>query len=404
MSKVINYEDIPIQKYINIDTIYKNGGFQQPDAMTVLMKVRNGGGFRPCKGKKYFVIHSTKSDVNWPDFLDQETGLYTYYGDNKDSGYELHSKMGNKFLKEIFDELSFGTREERLKIQPLFLFESNKENRGVQYKGMLVPGFKNLNEKEFLVAMWATKKNKERFQNYKAIFTLLDPSEGSINEPNDSRINLNWLDDIKNGKCYDSQYAPIAYKRWVDTGKYTPFESKIMNEVRSKEEQLPSDPIKKNMLNYIFRYFFNSNNKKDSTKFEAFALYILSLSDANILKLDNTRPTRDGGRDGIGEYRILSNVERPLTVFFSVEAKCYNENDSVGVKETSRLISRIKHRQFGVLVTTSFVAKQAYEEIVEDGHPISIISGGDIIEILYKNGYYSMEHIKELLENNFPKN
>ena len=99
----------------------------------------------------------------------------------------------------------------------------------------------------------------------------------------------------------------------------------------------------------------------------------------------------------------MSKSERPLTTFFAVEAKCYNENDSVGVKETSRLISRIKHRQFGVLVTTSFVAKQAYEEIVEDGHPISIISGGDIIEILYRNGYHSLDKLNELLETNFPK-
>ncbi len=403
MSKIIMYEDIPKQKYINIDTIYKNGGFQQPDAMTVLMKVRNGGGFRPCKGKKYFVIHSTRSDVNWPDYLDQEIGLYTYYGDNKESGYELHSTMGNQFLKEIFDKLSYRTREERLKIQPIFLFETNKENKGVQYKGLLVPGFQNLNEKEFLVAMWATKKNKERFQNYKAIFTLLDPSEGSFFEPNDSRLNLNWLDDIKNGNCYDSKYAPIAYKRWVDSGKYTPFESKVMNEVRGKDEQLPADPVKKNMLNYIFRYFSSQNNKKDSTKFEPFALYISMLSDSNISKLDNTRPTKDGGRDGIGEYRIMNKTERPLTTFFAVEAKCYNENDSVGVKETSRLISRIRHRQFGVLVTTSYVANQAYKEIIEDDHPIVIISGIDIIDILYKNGITNLNSLKNFLVTNFPK-
>ena len=87
MSKIIKYEDISKQEYINIDTIYKNGGYQ--DAMSLLMKVRNGGGFRPCKGKFYYVIHSTKSDVDWPDYLDNEIGLYTYYGDNKEPGSAL---------------------------------------------------------------------------------------------------------------------------------------------------------------------------------------------------------------------------------------------------------------------------------------------------------------------------
>ena len=106
MTKIIEYSEIEKEKYIDIDTIYKNGGFQQSDAMTVLMKVRNGGGFRPCKGKSYFVIHSTKSDIDWPDFLDYETGIYTYYGDNKQPGYELHSKMGNQFLRDIYDKLS----------------------------------------------------------------------------------------------------------------------------------------------------------------------------------------------------------------------------------------------------------------------------------------------------------
>jgi hypothetical protein len=33
-----------------------------------------------------------------------------------------------------------------------------------------------------------------------------------------------------------------------------------------------------------------------------------------------------------------------------------------GVREMSRLISRLRHRQFGVLVTTSYVDNQAYRE------------------------------------------
>ena len=38
----------------------------------------------------------------------------------------------------------------------------------------------------------------------------------------------------------------------------------------------------------------------------------------------------------------------------------------VGYRDTSRLISRLRHRQFGILITTSYVNKYAYEEIVED--------------------------------------
>jgi hypothetical protein len=56
--------------------------------------------------------------------------------------------------------------------------------------------------------------------------------------------------------------------------------------------------------------------------------------------------------------------------------------DGVGVRETSRLISRLRHRQFGVLVTTSHLDTQAYREIREDGHPVVIIAGHDIVDIL----------------------
>jgi hypothetical protein len=70
----------------------------------------------------------------------------------------------------------------------------------------------------------------------------------------------------------------------------------------------------------------------------------------------------------------------------ALEAKCFGKDHGVGVRPTSRLISRIKHRQFGILVTTSYLDSQAYNEIKEDGHPILIISGKDLIEILRKKG------------------
>jgi Restriction endonuclease len=65
-------------------------------------------------------------------------------------------------------------------------------------------------------------------------------------------------------------------------------------------------------------------------------------------------------------------ADDPVYAEFSLEAKCYQPGfdgkvvNTIGVREVSRLISRIRHRQFGVLVTTSVVAPQAYEEVRED--------------------------------------
>jgi len=101
----------------------------------------------------------------------------------------------------------------------------------------------------------------------------------------------------------------------------------------------------------------------------------------NIASLDLTRPSRDGGRDGVGKYRIGTDAASIL-VDFALEAKYYSVSNSVGVREMSRLISRLRHRQFGVLVTTSYVDAQAYKEIKEDLHPIVVICAADIADIL----------------------
>lgn len=56
------------------------------------------------------------------------------------------------------------------------------------------------------------------------------------------------------------------------------------------------------------------------------------------------------------------------------------DKSTLGAREISRLISRLQHRKFGVLVTTSAIARQGYEEVGEDRHPTIFISGRDIAE------------------------
>ena len=70
-----------------------------------------------------------------------------------------------------------------------------------------------------------------------------------------------------------------------------------------------------------------------------------------------------------------------------MEAKLYSPNNGVGVSQTSRLISRLKNKEFGVLVTTSYVDPQAYAEIKEDGHNILFVDARNIGDILYHNGF-----------------
>jgi restriction endonuclease Mrr len=101
-------------------------------------------------------------------------------------------------------------------------------------------------------------------------------------------------------------------------------------------------------------------------------------------------------------------TDDPVYAEFSLEAKCYRPSleemtaNRVGVKEVARLISRIRHRQFGVLVTTSVVHKQAYQEAREDRHPIIFISGRDIADILIRAGFNTPQSVETFLKAEFP--
>ena len=104
---------------------------------------------------------------------------------------------------------------------------------------------------------------------------------------------------------------------------------------------------------------------------------------------------------------LLGLSDDPVYAEFSLEAKCYKPplfgqtTNSVGVKEVSRLISRIRHREFGVLVTTSVIGQQAYKEVREDRHPIIFFCGKDIADILMTSGFNTSELVRDLLQNEF---
>ena len=67
------------------------------DPLPPLLKVSNQGGFR-YRGKsdkpELIVLTTTLNDADWPDNLDRETGIFTYYGDNKSPGSDIHEPLG----------------------------------------------------------------------------------------------------------------------------------------------------------------------------------------------------------------------------------------------------------------------------------------------------------------------
>jgi hypothetical protein len=49
-----------------------------------------------------------------------------------------------------------------------------------------------------------------------------------------------------------------------------------------------------------------------------------------------------------------------------------------------KLVSRLKYRDFGVFMTASNFDRTVQKELIEDGHPVVLVAGGDIARMLIK--------------------
>lgn len=405
------YEKIKKEDRINhhliIDAVYKANPAEKTmggEVLSKLLGVKNQGGFRyrgDTNEPRLVMLFTSGEDVYWRDEMDSALGIFLYYGDNKTPGRDLHKTNlhGNEILRYMFSLACSNSIEDRKKIPPVLVFKKHS-GRDVKFLGLAVPGIKGKPSKDWLTAVWGQNRDGDRFQNYKAFFTILDTSRGSQQFPNDSKINLAWLTDIEEGKAYESIYAPEEWKRYISGSQYNALFASMEKYAKSKDEQLPKpNTIQWDILKTIHDYFYQ---KDKGYSFEAFAADMIRYMDQNIVDTSVTRPYKDGGFDAIGTYKIFSRAENTVLVDFYLQAKCYNSKNGVNVSDTSRLISRIKDRQFGIMFTTSYVGNQAYQEILEDGHPIVIINGKTISDFVFNElEIHDLRNLNNWLHNNY---
>jgi hypothetical protein len=387
----VAFADLPAADLV-LERTYRGGVNRNfgDDPIFKLLPVGNQGGFRVTgsivKGTvKLVVLYTSGVEVDWPDEIDPTTGDFTYYGDNRHPGRELHDtpRGGNLLLRNVF-AASRETAESRLTVPPVLLFQAAGSGRDVMFRGLLAPGSPRLSGDEELVAIWRTTKD-HRFQNYRSHFTVLQT-------PVVSRA---WINQILAGDPLGDA-CPGEWRKWVQGRIYQALEAPRNVAVRSKAEQLPK-PEDAWMMRLVHKHF-----SPNPVAFENFAAQLWLRSDPNVASVEVTRPSRDGGRDAIGEYRLGPGVD-PIRLQFALEAKCYNpDGGGLGVKMVSRLISRIKHREFGVFVTTAYVGDQPYKEVREDGHPIVFLVGRDLVEILKKMGLTTPAALTTYLDTEYP--
>lgn len=367
-----------------IDCVYQGGTAPNLSAEPfhkLIPCCENSGGFRKTlrrdgSGKyAYVVLYTSMEELEWPDYLEEETGIFRYYGDNRQPGKALTDtkKKGNKVLEDTFNLLN--SNQSLDDMPPFLVFRKTGNGRDIRFLGLAAPGNPKISPDKDLVAFWRTV-NDNRFQNYEAYFTILNTGEKPISRK--------WLEALIYDHENSDQYAPdvwLNFKKKRRNG-IIPLQASRLLGIPSKYLQLQSDEEGRRCLEFIREHY-----KNNSYGFETCAIDIAKKMDNHFIDFNQTRPWRDGGRDALGFYSINagSKTNHPLIIDCALEAKCYNSNNSVGVREMSRLISRIRYRQFGILITTSYVDKQAYKEVLEDQHPILIVTASDISGILRNN-------------------
>ena len=391
-TSIISKDAIPVTGTSNattqlrVDSLYRNTNnwnnakdefnrfFRFPDGKGI----NNTSGFRP-KSKAntgrtdildcaFCVLVTNFEESEWPDSLNVETGLFTYYGDNRSPGSAIDKTPvgGNRLLQDVFSKAHSQRRQD---IPPFLCFEKVKRVDGtyMRYLGLACPGAQGLSALDDLGGIWRIKGD-QRFQNYRAVFTIL----------REEITSKAWLDDLAAGVApADSVHCPRNWKYWVDTGIYKALECERETLPRTKSSQQPWTSDEGRVLREV-------HSGLSEREFEFAAAEIVRLMDGRFRNLTVTQAVRDGGRDVVGTY-VVGHPNHEIRLSAYIEAKRWNLTSAVGVKPMMRLISRLKHRDLGVFVTTSFFAPQVQEELIEDRHPILLVSGGDIARVLIEN-------------------
>lgn len=234
-----------------VDAIYEGGDSGNLSAEVIsklIPKMGNAGGFRyvgDAESTPLVVLFSNSSNKDWPDYLDEHLGTYQYYGDNRTPGVKVLEKKGNRVLHQAFAKRHGNSNDRAL--APIFLiFKSIGEGHSVRFRGLAVPGSDLMKSEEDLIPIWRATKGV-RFQNYKAVFTVL----------NEVEISGDWIRKIATERKLDLQdlRTPSAIKQWVESATYNPLVTEGPDISRTSPTNADSQYVSKSLLQRLRRFF-----------------------------------------------------------------------------------------------------------------------------------------------------
>lgn len=205
------------EKDLIVDEVYPGGAGLVDEPIRNLLGVGNMGGIRPrvdATGQlMYVVLYSTGDQPEWPDQFDSSSATFTYFGDNRSPGQDLLRSPGNRILDRVA-RLDLETREGRAECPPLFIFHLARgyPARSVSFRGLAVPGRAPLSDGNWCSAKYFDS-GSGKYLNFEIQLTIL----------NDRVVRRSWLDGLGHARKL-TEDCPKAFRTWMETGEYLPFE------------------------------------------------------------------------------------------------------------------------------------------------------------------------------------
>ena len=344
--------------------------------------IGNSGGIRAAKYLKieselpcYMVLITRRISHRWynpwEDIIDYSTGTIFYWGDAKFDSNKTYSEFrGNKHLIRTYERI---LENKMLEIPPILHF-SKVESGVVKFNGLCA--LTNLE------LTWFEDKGNP-VKNFRCELAILDAEQ----------VNVNWLHERTKSADW-SKLDENAPKAWKDYTKGNIRKLDVFSKsVFAKEDQLPK-------VNSDEASLLQQLHELTPTQFEAVVVELFKNLPHISHKIVRTRPTVDGGFDFYGTFSIPYPVKYEIA--FLGEAKKYARDSSVQPKHVSRLVARLSRGQFGIFVTTSYYTRQTQKEVLEDGYPVKLFAGNDLVNIfqelrLVENGKIKKEWLDTVL-------
>ncbi|MEC0346373.1 restriction endonuclease [Peribacillus frigoritolerans] len=329
--------------------------------------MKNMSGIRPLKyitrffkAPAYLVLVTSNTSSGernpWDDIVDFSAGNILYWGDAKFNTEKKYNDFEGNQVLEVINHLILEGKFEH--VPPILHF--SKPKKGVVH-------FNGLCIMEKIELTWfIDKETGKPIKNYRCHLSILDNEEVDVSWLH-NRARATSLDQIKS----IDEMAPITWKEYKK-GKINKLQV-WKHKIKSTSEQLPQEGTADAQI-------LEQLTSLSPYEFEAVTVALFKQLKDVTHSITQTRLTKDGGFDFKGHFVL----PYPLSydIHFLGEAKKFSKKNGVQPKHISRLVARLSRGEYGIFVTTSFYTKQTQEEVYNDGYPIKLFSGIDLVSLL----------------------